>query len=338
MSLKECLPCDSLAAPQASKSKKERLAQGLWILVLVGPLPLVFYPFLENGTHVSSLAVRTFGIVLWCVALFAFVALVRSRWDKVTRHPETWTSWIMLASGMVCYFLSILSTFSILSVPAWAISIATLGWLLLAAAWLATHTGLRESGSAKMFIYWPALCMLQQLPEFLETRFLLAYKQLLFTVTAGCFDALSIPFHSDHLSFQFAKASLAIDEVLSNSHMIAWMLFVSCLIVAWLRRPLVLLPAYLCIALFWTFGMHWMQLLVLGVARQQDQLAFSNSGLSILLMAVTLVLAVALLFSSDRCLRILFMPVELEDSWQGQLNPINRLWNRLLGTWTCPRA
>ena len=45
---------------------------------------------------------------------------------------------------------------------------------------------------------------------------------------------------------------------------------------------------------------------------------------------MTLLLAVGLFLSSDRLLQILFVPVPLEGSSRGPLNPINRGWNWLL--------
>jgi len=247
--------------------------------------------------------------------------MVLLRWNKVTRFPDTRTSQILFVAVIACYLFSIAT---------WSIRIATLGWTLLAGAWLATYLGSNDSNRWKLFSHWPALCILLQLPEFVETKLVLAYRQLLFMIAATCFDALRIPFRSDNLTFEFAKTVLSMDEVLVNSPSIAWMLFVSCLIVAWLRRPIVLLPAYLSVALFWTLGTHLVQLTVLGIASQWYQLDFSTGWLSLLLTLATLVMAAVSLFSSDRFLQMLFMPFPLDDSSRGPLNPINRAWNWLL--------
>ena len=321
MNSKDCELQDSLASAHASQPSVERYAQVIWMLGLVSPVPVVFYPLLIDLQRIQSVPVYIFGILIWCIALLVFVAMVLSRWDKFMRFPDTRTSQILFVAGIACYLFSIAT---------WSIGIATLGWTLHAGAWLATHSGLNYSNRWKLLAHWPAACVLLHFPEIVETKLALAYQQLLFRVTAACLDALRIPFRSDDLTFEFARTTLFVDEVLVNVLSLTWMLFVSCLIVAWLRRPIVLLPVYLSVALFWTLGIHLVQLTVLGIARQQYQLDFSTGWLSIMLTATTLVMAVVSLISSDRCLQILFMPVPLDDSSRGPLNPINRGWNWLL--------
>ena len=312
---------ESSAPAPDSKLKCERLLQVVWIAGLVGPLPLVLSPIGADLQRIQSWPVYVFGSLIWCAALLAFAAMVFSRWNRVTCFPGSWASRILFVAGILSYSLSVITG---------SLWIAIAGWTFHAGAWLATHAGSKDNEYGKLLIHWPALCMLLQLPSLLETKLVLAYMQLLSVVTASFFDVTGIPFRNDNHTFEFTQTTLSIDEVLVNSQTIAWMLFVSCTLVAWLRRPLVLLPMYLVVALFWTLGAQLVQLVVIGLACERYQLEFAAGWLSILLTAMTLLLAVGLFLSSDRLLQILFMPLPLEGSSRGPLNPINRGWNWLL--------
>ncbi len=312
---------DSKAPTHASKTKFERIAQMLWIAGLVGPLALVASPILADLQRIHSLPVFVFEILVWFIAAIAWGVLVLSRWNKVTRFPDSLLCLLLFAGGIACYFSSVLAS---------SVSIAIAGWTLLCGAWLATHAGSKDNDHRRLLSYWPALCMFLRVPDFLETKIVLAYAQLLDVVVGSCFDVLRIPFRNDSLAFEFAQSTLSIDETLVNAPSIVWMMFMSCTIVAWLRRPLALMPAYLSVAIFWTFGMHLIQLAAIAFARQRFALDFSTGWLSVALTATTLIMAVGLYLSSDRLIRILFMPVPLEDSPRGPLNPITSVWNRLL--------
>ena len=303
------------------KSKTERILQVLWSAALIGPLPLVLSPIFADLQQIQSMPVYVFGILIWCVAALAFGVLVFSRWNRETRFPDTLLCRLLFTAGIGCYLASVLAS---------SVSIAIAGWTLLSGAWMATHVGLKDSANQRLWSYWPAICMLVQLPVFLEAKIELAYKQSLAAVISSCFDVLRIPFHNDNLTFEFAETTLSIDNALVNSQSIVWMMFMSCVIVAWLRRPLVLLPVYLSIAAFWTFGTHLVQLAVIAFARQRFELDFSTGWLSIALTTATLIVTAGLFLSSERLLRIVFMPVPLEDSPRGPINPITSVWNRLL--------
>jgi hypothetical protein len=305
----------------SKKPKFERILQVLWTAALIGPVPLVMSPIFADLQQIQSMPVYVFGILIWCVAALAFGVLVFSRWNRVSRFPDTLLSRLLFTAGIACYLSSVTAS---------SVSIAITGWTLLSGAWMATHMGSQDNPNGRLWSYWPALCMLLQSPVFLETKIGLAYKQSLAVVIGSFFDVLRIPFRSDNLTFEFAQTAFSIDGALVNSQSIVWMMFMSCMVVAWLRRPLALLPAYLSIAVFWTFGTHLVQLAVIAFARQRFELDFSTGWLSIALTTATLIVAAGLFFSSDRLLRILFMPVPLEDSPRGPFNPIIGAWNRLL--------
>ncbi len=305
----------------SSKPRFERILEVLWTAALIGPLPLVMSPIFADLRKIQSMPVYGFGILVWCVAALAFGVLVFSRWNRVTRFPDTLLSRLFFTAGIACYMSSVIAS---------SVSIAIAGWTLLSGAWMVRHVGSHDNANRRLWSYWPALCMLLQSPVFLETEFCSAYKQWLAVVSGSFFDVLRIPFRNVNLTFEFAQSTLSIDGALVNSPSIVWMMFMSCMTVAWLRRPLVLLPAYLSITLFWTFGTHLVQLAVIAFARQRFELDFSSGWLSIALTTSTLLVAAGLFLSSDRLLRILFMPVPLEDSARGPFNPITIAWNRLL--------
>ncbi len=121
-----------------------------------------------------------------------------------------------------------------------------------------------------------------------------------------------IPFRRDHSQFEFARFVLSVDDILKSSPFIGWMLFVSCLAFSWLYRPIVLLPAYLSAAMFWAFGMHLVQLCTIGFLRHSYDFDLGEGWLFVLLNMTTVIAAIGLVLSTDRCLRILFMPVPME--------------------------
>ena len=321
MNLSKNKPQASIEPTLESKPKFERIAQVLWIAGLVGPLPLVASPILADLQRIQSLPVYVFGMLIWFIAAIAWGALVFSRWNKVTRFPDSLLSRLLFTGGIACYFSSVLAS---------SVSIAITGWTLLCGAWLATHAGSKDNDHWRLLSYSPALCMFLPLPDFLETKIVLAYEQFLAVVMGPCFDVLRIPFRNDSLTFEFAQSALSIDETLVNALSIVWMMFLSCIIVSWLRRPLALLLAYLSVAVFLTFGTHLVQLAVIAFARQRFELDFATGWLSVALTTTTLIMAVGLYLSSDRLMRILFMPVPLEDSPRGPMNPITSVWNGLL--------
>ncbi len=172
--------------------------------------------------------------------------------------------------------------------------------------------------------------MLLQFPDFVATRLNQAYQQVLSQTVACCLDWVSIPFRRDDSQFEFARFALSVDDILIDSPFIRCMLFVSCLILSWLLRPIVLLPAYLGAAILWAFGMHLMQLSTIGFIRHVYDFDIGTSWLIVLLNMTTLLAAIGLMLSTDRCLRILFMPVPMEASSSETLNPISGVWNRML--------
>lgn len=76
--------------------------------------------------------------------------------------------------------------------------------------------------------------------------------------------------------------------------------------------------------------MHLVQLCTIGFVRHAYDIDCGTGWLFVFLNMTTLLAAIGLVLSTDRCLRILFMPVPLEDSSNESLNPISRVWNRML--------
>jgi hypothetical protein len=312
-------------SPDEPNQRFERIARLFWASLLMAPLPLVLYPIHSSLLRVPSLPVYVFGVLIWSITLLAFFTLVFRRWDRVSRLASTVSGRVLLGAGFASYFFGFFC---------WSIELATIGWTLHAAAWLATHSGVKDSHGWNLLIHWPALCMLLQTPEIFEEKLRWLYQEQLALVTSTCFDFFSIPFRREHSHFELARCSFSVDDIMVNSPHMAWMLFTCCVIVSWLRRPVVLIPAYLAVAMVWTFGMHLTQLILFGLAQHWYHVDLSTGWPSVLLLASTLLAAIGLIFSSDRCLQILFMPLPVDDSSQDSVNPINRVWNR----WLLPLA
>ncbi len=316
---------NTLHDPEASlvnsRQKIQIAAQVFWIIALIGPVPFVLAPILTRLSRFESLPVYVFCLSEWAAAFLIFGSVVRSRWNRRWCLPQTRTSQILATAGIICQVMALYLS----SCPT-----AVLGWVLFSGAWLSTHAGESHRGRWKLLSHWPALCMLLQFPNFAAMKLDQAYQQVLTRSFACCLDTIGIPFRRDHSQFEFARFALSVDEVLVDLPSIGWMLFVSCLIFSWLFRPIVLLPAYLGAATLWAFGMHLVQLCAIGFMRHLYDLDVATGWLFVLLNVTTLLAAIGLVLSTDRCLQILFMPVPLEGSSNESLNPISRVWNRML--------
>lgn len=312
---------DSKGAPVESRPKPQLGAIAVWASALISPVPFVLAPILAGVSRIESLPVYVFCLCVWSAALLAFLSLVRSRWNRIWLWPRTRTSQTLAIAGIVCQVCALCLS---------SLSTAVLGWVLLSGAWLSTHTGEKHDGPWKLLSHWPALCMLLQMPYFAAMKLDQAYRQILSHTVTYCLDSLGVPFRREHSQFEFATFALSVDDILINSPFIAWLLFVSCLVFSWLRRPMVLLPAYLGAALLWAFGMHLVQLCTIGFMLHTYAIDVGAGWLFVLLNVTTLIAVIGLILSTDRCLRVLFMPVPLEDASNESLNPLSRVWNRML--------
>ncbi len=294
------------------------LAQLTWGIGLLAPLPLVLYPIYSDLLRIQSMPVVVFAIAIWCLAIFTSLTIVFRRWNKVARFPSTRAFQILLILGFGCCCLGF--AFG-------SIKLAIFGWVLQATAWLATHAEGKVIGNWMLpATFWTV----SQVHAFWEAKLDTVYQQLLSAGVSSCFDILKIPFHSASSVFELAGWAFSVNEVLVNTPSVSWVLFACCIMVFWLRRPSVLLPAYMGIALFWMFAMHLSQLLTIGVAHHLYQKDLTAGWPFVLLAASTLLATIGLVLSSDRCLRVIFMPVPMEESVRGPSNPIHRVWNQLL--------
>lgn len=310
------------AVSLADSRQQSRIgAQVFWVIALIGPFPFVLAPILAGLSRIESLSVYVVSLCAWAAALLVYVSVVRARWNRIWLFPRTRTSQILAIAGIVCQVCALCLS----SLPT-----AILGWVLWSGAWLSTHTGEKYDGPWKLLSHWPALCMLLQVPFFAATKIEQAYRQNLSQTVTYCLDLLGVPFRREQLQFEFATFVLSVDDVLLNSPFIAWLLLVCCLAFSWLRRPMILLPAYLGAAIFWAFGMHLVQLCTIAFMRHAYAIDVGTGWLFVLLNVTTLLAAVGLILSTDRCLRVLFMPVPLEDASNDSLNPLSRAWNRML--------
>jgi hypothetical protein len=324
MSLTKAEPQEPLAS-QRSKSVFERATRVLWAVPLVVPLPIVLSAIHTSLLQIPNWPAYAFSNSVWCVAAIAFVAMVFSRWDRVERLPDTLPSRLLFIAGIVCLAVS---------VCVYSPSLATAGWVLYSGAWLATHGDEREASQGnsygRLLGHWPALCVLTQFPAVVQSQVAKIYYDLLARVVGVVFDALRIPFHAHDHTFEFSQSTFSIVDSLVAAPTMVWTMFVYCMIIAWLRRPVVLLPAYMGLATLWTFGMHALQFIVIATVRQRFELDFTVGWLSIALSVSTLAIAFGLFLSSDRLMQILFMPVPLEETHRGPLNPIIRAWNSIM--------
>ncbi len=225
-------PIENITATSKTRSPRfEPLAQLTWGIGLVGPLPLVLYPIYSELLRIQSMPVFAFAVTIWCFAISALLTIVFRRWNKVTRFPRTWAFTILLILGFGCCCLGFVLG---------SIELATLGWVLQVTAWLATHSEGKATGH---WILPAALWTMSQVYVFWKAELDTAYQQLLSAAISSCLDILKIPFRCDNSVFEMAGWSFSINAIFINSPYINWTILACCLMVFWLRRPGVLLPA-----------------------------------------------------------------------------------------------
>lgn len=181
-------------------------------------------------------------------------------------------------------------------------------------------------------------CLLVFIPTPLTSVFQAPYERLLSTTVAYCFDQFGIPFHRDGSAFSFASFELSVSNFLAQFGFFSALLVTCSLALTWVNRPAILAPVYTAATLVGSFGVHLIQLCLIGLTQQVWHIDFASGWLSIQLMIATLPVAILFAFSSDRFIQVVFMPIPLELSFQTQSNPLIHAWNSLLQSLTAAPA
>lgn len=291
---------------------KSSLVGWLWLALLASPLPLVIaYLF-------GLLAYSQYHYVPALVLAMAF--LFASTWDRTISLPRGVFVWSLLASGSAlvlvgCYF--------------WSPWSATVGFVLISGA------ALRQCNSSKqtwgLLGLWPLTWLLLRLPMNLDTSVSSWLQRITARVSSFILDWIEIPHQLTGNVFHLPHGTLFVEEACSGIQSVFALFFCSVLWVVWKHRSFALLPIYVLAAMFGAGIMNVLRVTVICIAQERWQLDWAHGWRHDVLGYICLLIAIALLISSDRLLRIVFYP--LPSSTDNLLvNPLRAGWNRVLAT------
>ncbi|MDX1927555.1 MAG: exosortase U [Pirellulaceae bacterium] len=242
--------------------------------------------------------------------------LINARWNRKLDTQFGWFGWTLLAFGML--FLSV-------GVGLYSGWLGTLGFVFLLGAWFESH---RESKGGSLLSIWPLSWLILSLPLGFDDA-LTNWLQLKSTRLSSFFlDLVDIPHAQFGNVIELAKGKLFVEQACSGVQSLYTLIFVAFLIVVVLRRPPILLPLYFLAAVFWAGLMNVVRIFTIAYASSRMSMDLAHGWQHEVLGYTCLTLAILLLLSTDRLIRVLFFPVEARDSATPESNPLVYVWNR----------
>lgn len=303
--------------PVSSKPKKPFGAAALWLIVLIGALVLGTLGTVSQWQS-PELVSAVEAIVSTCLALAivaTFAYLVSQRWNGKPQYPSSFLAWCWLVASLAaCTVGFALNQPAVTSIAA----VAVFGCCLHA------HQTFDRSGSLIYFV--PPLLAFCCLPTAVRQVVERETGRLLSLAITPALDWLQIPFQQLPAAIQLSNGTLELGQffVAPTTSLLG---VCALLIVAWYRRPLASIPFYLASALMWAFGVTIVKVAYVASCMQSRSASILDWQFG-LLSLVCFVVAVALLFSTDRLLRVLLF--QIPDHEKNLIhNPVHSIWNRI---------
>jgi exosortase len=298
-------------------NSKRNLVVTFWSLLILACLPLLW-------KHVTRLWNYEQYHYLPALAL-ASAFLIYGRWDRQVRRPASIVAWGLLTIGILLLGLAILSASGWLGAAAF---IACMG------SWLASVS---EKDGRSLLTIWPLFWLILSLPLGFDST-LTSWLQLQSSrLSSFALDLSGVP----HVLFgnviELTTGRLFVEQACSGVQSLFTLLFVAVLIVVWLRRSVLLLPIYVLVAVFWAGVMNVFRIYAIAYVQHFYNVDLAHGWRHALLGYFCLGLAVILLLSSDRLLRILFFPIETKEAG-AENNPWVFSWNRCVNNNVLPKA
>ncbi len=195
----------------------------------------------------------------------------------------------------------------------WAGSVA---FVLLAASFLFNH----HIG----YLTVPLLLMIRA-PRGYDSLVITWLQGLTTRISSFMLDLFSVPHLVQGNVIELADRELFVAEACSGVQSAFTIAFITLLVVAWRRRPLVLIPIYLVIALMWAVLCNTLRVTTIAYAAAYAQVDLSTGFVHDLIGYAALIVAILLTLSTDSLLAMCFRPVGGEFAWQD--NPVSVCWN-----------
>jgi exosortase len=294
----------------------------LWAISLALPIPLLVNYF-ANLWNVDQ---YQFFIVL----ILAIAAMYYSRWNRTICIPSSLTQvsllvmgWLVVLGGTVLY-------------SPW---LGYLGFLFNLSCFSLTHyektseEGHEPTSAGTLFYLTIPLWLCLRAPLNFDQKLTVGLQHLTAGVSSFLLDIFSIPHQVSGVIFDLASGKLFVEEACSGVQSLFALLCVSLLLLAWNRRPIVLVPIYAAAAVFSAGLLNIFRVVTIAIAQEWHSLDLAHGWKHDLLGYTCLTLAILLLASFDRLFRVVFFPLSDETTPIAQsrlANPFKLVWNKLL--------
>ncbi|QDV82982.1 exosortase U [Planctomycetes bacterium TBK1r] len=287
------------------------LAAIFWALVLLSPLPgmSVYLGWLSD--------LEQYGYIF--PLYLSLIALILFRWDHRFHLPSEPVSIAIVAGSLLINLLAGYRASPWLSSIAFAVALV---------AWLRTHRAC-EAGDQRLTYLSLMLLMTIRLPLNLDLRLTTALQRTTSQVSSNLLDFLGVTHYLRGNVIELPGGTLFVEEACSGVQSLFTILFLVCLWLVYRRRPIVAAPAYLAVGIFWAVVMNVVRINSVALAQEWYGSDLSSGIPHEILGWICLVIAVLMILSTDRLLRVMFYPVPVDESGQFS-NPATWFWNRCL--------
>lgn len=290
-----------------------------WALLALAHLPLLVVHFTWMWRQEAYHYLPALGLALGL--LFA------SRWDRVLRLPSSYTAWAVL----------VFSCCLLLPAAVWRYSpwLGALAFVLSMGAFLLSQNGAEAQRHGGLLRLWPLAWLLLPLPMNLDQSLTASLQLRSSLLSSYLLDLSNVPHMLLGNVIELPSGRLFVEEACSGVQSLYTLVFCAVLIVVVLGRAMCLLPIYVALAVLWAGLMNVIRIVAIAVVKHWYGLDWSHGWQHSTIGYVSLGIAVLLLLSSDRVIRVLFFPTKPEDRKGKLANPIMATWNYLF--WDEPR-
>ncbi|MFO1066399.1 MAG: exosortase U [Pirellulales bacterium] len=298
-------------------SGKSRWLQVGWLVLVLSPAPLLL-------AHLRGMwELEQYGFLP--VLFLATLLIIAERWDRQSSAPKRPLGWAILATGVL-----VLSA----ATSIWSPWLGCFAFLLISASWLVSHCD-RQVPNASLLYLLPPLALCLRLPLNLDNDLTSVLQRLTSRLGSFVLDLLKVPHSITGNVFELTGGNLFVEEACSGIQSVFAVSSISLLMVAYLRRPILSIPAYIAVAVFWASGFNVVRVVTIALGQEWYGIDLAHGVAHQVLGYVCLGMAIILLASTDRLLKVSLFPVP-QSQREDVYNPAINTWNRFVQFSTFP--
>jgi exosortase/archaeosortase family protein len=281
-----------------------------WASALLIPAPLLALHFM--------LLWRQEHYRYYLVLLFAFTLVLAARWDRKLRLPDSVLAWLLVIFGIASYVAG-----TLLASP----GLSAAGWVAVLGGWLRTHAG-DFGGRYGLLGMWPPFWLLVQLPDNIDLDIIDRIFGVAARWSSFLLDWMRVPHILNSLVFTLPDETIFVEKAAGGYGITFLLIGLAVVWVAWLRRSVWLIPAYVLAMLFSACVVNSLRIATVIAVQYAYGYDLMSETPRLLLGGTAIAAAVGLLASFDRLLRIIFFPVPNDSIGSSKsLNPLQWMWN-----------